>query len=347
MLAQGFLDYHLAHSGGFRGSGPKVKQGDEILAGPYPKTFTEFIGQFKACSQILAAIITSGIERRPMDHMLLASGTPGVGKTALARLTAHKLGAGMVELSGLVSDKDAAKALKVMRDGDVLLLDEVHRLVGHGKSRAEWLLTLLQDGELHLPTGVVVAPKITIIAATTDKERLPQAILERFIIQPILAPYSNAEAVDIATFQASRLGFGKDLLPMPESKVWLAEIASASRNNPRRISSLLCAVRDVALSTELANLHKDGYDISVALEWNGLTKDGITQVGQDYLLGLLAYGGTAGQPTMQALLNEEQLKHTERDLIQDGYMEVTPRGRSLTDYGNERAIKLADQRMTV
>jgi len=282
-----------------------------------------------------------------MEHMLLASGTPGVGKTALARLSVHTLGAGMVELSGLVTDKDAAKALKVMRDGDVLFLDEVHRLVGFGKSRAEWLLTLLQDGELHMPTGVIVAPKITVIAATTDRERLPQTILDRFVIQPILEPYSEGEAVQIAAFQASRLGFGSTLLPMPASKAWLAGIASASRNNPRRISKLLSAVRDVALSTKLANLHKDGYDISVALDWNGLTTDGITSVGQDYLLGLLAYGGTAGLPTMKALLNEEQLNHTERDLIQDGYVEVTPRGRALTDFGNERAIKLADQRMGV
>ena len=348
MHASGFLAYQMARTnggGGYRGHGPKVKRGDEILDGPYPKSFAQFVGQTTARSQILAAITASVVLKEPMDHMLLASGQAGVGKTALARLTAFKLGAGMVELSGLVSDKDAAKALKVMRDGDVLLIDEIHRLVGHGKSRAEWLLTLLQDGELHMPTGVITAPKITVIAATTDKERLPQTILDRFTIQPILEPYSLDEAMRIALLQATRLGFGTELLPMPANDDWLRAAAHAARHNPRRIGKLLSSVRDVALSTKGSNLSDAGYDISLALEWNGLTQDGITRCGQDYLLGLLAYGGVAGQSTLKALLNEELLVQTERDLIQDGFVEVTPRGRTLTDYGNERAIKLATNKM--
>jgi Holliday junction resolvasome RuvABC ATP-dependent DNA helicase subunit len=349
MHASGFLAYQLARTNGgaYRGHGPKVKRGLEILEGPYPKSFVEFVGQSTARSQILASITASVVLSQPMDHMLLASGQPGVGKTALARLTAFKLGAGMVELSGLVSDKDAAKALKVMRDGDVLLIDEIHRLVGQGKSRAEWLLTLMQDGELHMPTGVIVAPKITIIAATTDKERIPQTILDRFVLQPILEPYSLEEGVEIAKLQATRLGFGTELLPMPEDDTWLRTAAHAARHNPRRIGKLLSSVRDVALSTNGSNLSEAGYDISLALEWNGLTKDGITRSGQDYLMALLAYGGTAGQSTLKALLNEELLVQTERDLVQDGFMEVTPRGRTLTDYGNERAIQLANNKMEV
>jgi len=328
---------------GQRMTGPKVKHGEEIIAGPYPDSFAQFVGQTTARNQILAAIGAATVMDEPMNHMLLASGQPGVGKTALARLTAYRLGAGMVELSGLVTDKDAANALKVMKDGDVLLIDEIHRLVSHGKAKAEWLLTLLQDGELHLPTGVFVAPKITIIAATTDKELLPQTILDRFALQPILEAYTQEEAVRIAQLQAGKLGFGAERLPMPENDRWLAAVASAARHNPRRIGKVLTAVRDIALSTQLENLHEDGYDISLALEWNGLTTDGITRGGQDYLLALLSYGGLAGLPTLKALLNEEQLAQTERDLIQDGYVIITPRGRTLTDYGQERALMLANK----
>lgn len=328
-----------------RSSGMKVKRGAEILEGPYPKSFDEFIGQEVARSQIEAAVATAEVLSKPMDHMLLASGYPGVGKTALARLTAFTLGTGMVELSGLVTDKDAAKALKSMVDGDVLFIDEIHRLVGFGKSRAEWLLTLLQDGELHMPTGVITAPKITVIAATTDKEKLPQTILDRFVIQPILEQYSDAEGKEIALFQAKRLGFGVPRLPLPGKDQWLSEVTQAAKNNPRRIGQVLTTVRDVALSSKLANLSDQGYDLTKALKWLGLTSDGITRGGQDYLLGLLAYGGIAGATTIKALLNEEQLAHTERDLIQEGYVAVTPRGRMLTDYGEDRARQLADERM--
>lgn len=324
--------------------GPRVKRGIEILDGPYPQAFADFIGQSMARTQILAAITTAVVMKESMGHMLLASGMPGVGKTALARLTAFKLGAGMVELSGLVTDKDACAAIKVMKDGDVLLLDEVHRLVSHGKAKAEWLLTLLQDGELHMPTGVVIAPKITVIAATTDKEKLPQTILDRFQVQPILENYTTAEGLLIAQMQAKRLGYGSELLPMPEATDWLAGVARAARNNPRRISQLLSSVRDVALSNP-GSMTSQGYDIATALEWNGLTPDGITRIGQDYMMGLLAYGGTAGVATIKALLNEADLTHTERDLIQSGCLEITSQGRTLTDYGSDRAIELVETRM--
>lgn len=346
MLSNSFREHQASNSGGHRGRGPKVKRGLEILNGPYPQSFPDFIGQETARSQILAAIGGAQVMDRPMDHLLLASGSPGVGKTALARLTTHKLGAGMVELSGLVNDKDAAAAVKVMEDGDVLFLDEIHRLFSQGKGRAEWLLTLLQDGELHLPTGVVTAPKITVIAATTDKEKLPQTVLDRFVTQPILIPYTPDEGVKIAQSQARRLGFGGEYLPSPTTNQWLLAVSRATKQNPRRIGQLLATVRDVALSTDLKNFDQEyGYDISLALKWNGLTEDGITRVGQDYLVGLLAYGGTAGISTLRALLGEELLIHTERELIQDGYIEITPRGRVLTDFGTERALALHDTEM--
>ena len=347
MLSDAFLTRQTQQtdfSGASRRRGPKIKRGMEILEGPYPKSFADFIGQGKAVAQIGAAIASATVLHEPMGHMLLASGYPGVGKTALARLTAFKMDVGMVELSGLVSDKDAAAALKVMRDGDVLLIDEIHRLVGYGKSRAEWLLTLLQDGELHMPTGVIQAPRITVIAATTDKEKLPQTILDRFTVQPILEPYSAQEGVQIGVLAARRLGFG-DHLPMPPTNDWLVAVTRAAKNNPRRIGQLLSTVRDVALSSECANLTDAGYDITQALDWNGLTEDGITRSGQDYLISLLAYGGMAGLASIKALLNEEQLVHTERELIQEGFVAVTARGRMLTEYGEERAVQLTSDRV--
>lgn len=344
-LPTGLLAWRMANAKGTpHGFGPQVKRGAEILEGPYPQTFTDFIGQEKARLQILAAITSAARRDAPMDHMLLASGSPGIGKTALSRLTASMLGTGFVELGGSVGDRDVVKAIRTMQDGDCLFLDEVHRLVSRGKARAEWLLTLLQDGVIQLPTGVVTAPKITVIAATTDAQKLPETILDRFPIKPVLEPYSDEEAVQIARISAQRLGFG-DLLPLPVVDQWLSQVAKACDNNPRRMGQLLTSVRDVALTNDCADLGEAGYDIATALDWNGLTTDGLTASDQDYLLALFSYGGTAGLPSIKAMLGEDQVGHTEKHLIQRGYVKVTPRGRELTDYGLERTHALATEKM--
>jgi Holliday junction DNA helicase RuvB len=344
-----YIAYTLSKTPTGSGGGIVVKRGDEILEGPYPPSFMDFVGQRNARLQIMAAITSSAHRDARLDHMLLASGFPGIGKSSLARLTAHLRGVGFVELGGAVTDKDAMKALKEMQDGDVLFLDEIHRLVTGGKARAEWLLTLLQDGVLHMPSGVFQAPDVTVIAATTDAQKLPETILDRFTIKPTLVPYTTAEATEIATLHATRLGFGKTKpnLPMPEETEWLSAIAKACDNNPRRIGQLLAIVRDIALSTELDNLLPDGtgYDLDLALEWAGLTPDGLTSGMQDYLVALFVYGGKAGIGTLKASLNETDVSHTEKGLIQKGYVIVASGGRELTDFGRERALELAHQQV--
>lgn len=320
------------------GPAPTVKHGAEILAGPYPQSFEGFVGQLQARAQIVAAITSAATRGEVLDHILLASGQQGIGKTTLGRLTAHLRGVGFVELGGNVTEKDVAAALKVMERGDVLFLDEVHRLVSRGKAKAEWLLTLLQDGELHLPTGVVTSPGITIIAATTDVEKLPETIIDRFGVKPQLFAYTPAEGKQIAEVTAARLGFGS-LLPM-QSTHWLAQVTAAADGNPRRMGNILASVRDIALADSASNYDGAGYDIDVALRWNGLTPDGLTQVMQDYLVSLYAFGGTAGSGTLKAMLSESQLVVTEKHLVQRGFIEIGPRGRSLTDMGTERATQL-------
>lgn len=323
-----------------------VKRGAEILAGPYPQSFNDFIGQEAARLQITSAVIAALQTKKVMRHVLFASGFPGVGKTALARLTAHLLDVGFVELGGKVRDVDAAAALKEMQDGDVLFLDEIHRLVQGGKASAEWLLTLMQDGVLHTPTGVVQAPDITVIAATTDKQKLPQTILDRFKIVPPLEPYSAAEAIEIARLTAAQVGYGGEHLPMPTESAWLTKVVRACDNNPRRIGTLLESNRDVAIASRdeagsPGNLSEDGYDISLALTWAGLTEDGLTQEMQDYLTTLVHYGGSAGAATLKMALHESDIVHTERALIQKGFIIITPRGRLLTDLGTPRAQEIA------
>lgn len=319
--------------------GPTVKRGTDILRPIDPKRFDDFVGQPVARAMIISAVKSAIRRGEPLSHMLLASGIPGIGKTTLARLTAALLDTGFVELGGTVTDRDAIKALRVMEDGDVLFIDEIHRLVSNGKARAEWLLTLLEDGTIQTPGGSFEAPRITVIAATTDAQRLPQTIVDRFV-QPVLEEYSDIEAVQIAASAALRTGFGTEDLPMPTRTTWLEQVAAASSNNPRRMTMLLRQVRDIAVASDLANLVDGEYDISEALQWSGLTPDGLTAQAQNYLIALFVSGGTAGVKTISAAIGEEQVAQTERLLIHKGLIVINSRGRSLTTLGDERAEEL-------
>jgi Holliday junction DNA helicase RuvB len=320
--------------------------GDDAIfgAGPYPRDFVGFVGQHKAKMQLMTAMTSAAKRQAPVDHILLASGIAGIGKTSLAKLVASNLKVGYVELSGVITLKEAQAAVKVLQPRDVLFIDEIHRMVQRGKGNAEWLLHLLQDSVLMTPIGPIQVPPITVIAATTDVGKLPATITSRFPIKPQLVPYSTEEATEIAATQAKRLGFGTDELPLPSSNVWLHQIAAAADYNPREMSSLLITVRDIALGSECDNLRPEcGYDVSQALDWNGRTYDGLTQVQQDYLLTLLAMDGQAGQKTLEAAMNEVALGEVERGLIQRGFLLVTPRGRELSDDGVARARVLAEQ----
>lgn len=339
------LAFQLSQDDG--GSTGLVQRGLDILEGPYPKTFDDFIGQNLARRMILTAVEAAMATDAPaLDHVLIASGIPGCGKTTLARLTAAVLDVGFVELGGVVTDKDAIKALRQMTDGDVLFLDEIHRLVQGGRGKAEWLLTLMQDGKIQTGVGAFRAPAITIIGATTDAQKLPQTILDRFRILPVLTEYSTPEAVRIGHQTARRLGFGTHELPMPDADGWLRDVAKACDNNPRRIGQLIASVKDVAVATSLSNRDDaNGYDISLSLEYNGLTSDGLTKGAQDYLLALFLNDGSAGATTVKALVREGNVDHTEQYLLSKGYINVGTKGRSLTDFGLKRAHKLARERM--
>jgi Holliday junction DNA helicase RuvB len=339
------LAWRLANKASHQTSKAKVtiKHGDEIIGdGPYPKSFTEFVGQEQAKVQLLASMISATKRNAALGHVLLASGYPGIGKTTLAKLIAVKLDAGYAEVGGTATAQDVLPILQAMKDGDVLFIDEIHRMCAFGKRNAEWLLQLLQDGVIALGTGVVECPKITIVAATTDAQKLPKTILDRFLIQPVLESYTPAEGVEIAEVTAIRLGFGDDDLPMPTQRAWLHQIAAASDYNPRVIGRLLATVRDYVLASEdpASKMSEAGYDVALALKWTGLSSDGLDQVARDYLMLLYGYGGMAGAVTLKAALNESAIEHTERLLIQKGFIQVTPKGRELTTLGTERAEAL-------
>lgn len=322
----------------------KPKRGEEIFAGTdYPSQWDAFIGQQLAVVQLKAAIVSAKIRGVNLNHILLASGLHGIGKTTLAKLIAFHAEVGLVEVSGKISVDEIRPLLKGMEDGDILFIDEIHQLVAGGKNGAEWLLHLLQDGVLMTARGAEQMPKVTVVAATTDAQKLPQTILSRFFVKPILHEYEEPEASLIAAGMCARMGFDGVMLPAPDEAT-LVGLARASNNAPREMKGLITVLLDAALSGLCPYTNEGSYDLSVALQIAGLTHDGLDRMAQDYLLALYGFEGRAGADSlMKALKQTVPPKHTEELLTSRNYVVVRSRGRELTDLGYERVMELINE----
>lgn len=322
---------------------PETNHASDLLASVnYPGSWDEFVGQEKAKRQIIVACESAKKRGASLGHMLLASGEPGIGKTTMALLTADTMGTGLTVASGQMKINEARIVLSQMQDQDVLFLDEIHQLVARGKTNAEWLLHLLQDGVIMGPRGPEEQPDITVIGATTDAARLPDTIVSRFTLRPVLESYSDEEAALIGIKMATRM-FGD--VPFPEVEDF-REAAMAGHNNPRMIGSILTNLRDLA-TVNLEAVYDDAtgrYDLSEALDWLGLTEDGLTEVAQRYLVTLLnEFQGQAGEKTLADRLQEANLNSVERLLMKRNYIVKTRQGRVLSRDGIRRAQELAKE----
>lgn len=315
----------------------RARRGEAIFAGTdYPRTWDGFVGQADAVAH-LRAHLDSCRERDAvrLDHILLASGLHGIGKTTLAKLIAANTKTlvtpdgstpALIEVSGPVEVGEARAIFVELDDGDILFWDEIHLAVSGGKAKAEWLLPYLTDGVLMTATGAEEMPNVTIVGATTDLGRLPQTIISRFMVRPHLTHYTEVEALQLVGNLARRMG------------VWIPDdmapaIAEAANRNPRNMRAILTAVRDLPPGRE--------HDLDLALKWSGFARDGLSTVAVEMLLVLLATSNhTASIDTIQAQLGEPgTLRHHEQTLLQRGYVNITGRGRVLTEAGKARAIE--------
>jgi holliday junction DNA helicase RuvB len=322
-----------------RTSVPTPKVGDAIFAGTsYPRTWEDYIGQDTAKVQLRAACYDARRRQQRMDHALIATGWHGVGKTALAKLVAADLGTGIVEVQGKVSEDEGRAILLGMCDNDVLFWDEIHQAVSGGKVAVEWLLPVLQDGIMLTKRGVEVLPQITVLAATTDVQKLPETLISRFKVQPVMEPYTETEGAQIATVMARRL---PDDLPQPDLQT-CTNLTRAANHNPRMIDTLLVQMRIAALSGWAPHTEDGRYDLHMVFEWAGVTWDGLSDLAQRYLTVLLTqFDGVAGQGTIAAALGEPTApRHTEKLLMQKELITITSKGRQLTEAGVERALDL-------
>lgn len=302
------------------------------MRGDHPNTWDEFVGQEMTKRQLQVAARSAKLRGEPMEHILLASGVPGIGKTSLALLAAMEAGARFKIVSGKMSANAARIALSQLRDGDVLIYDEIHQAMPQAE---RWLLHLLQNGVIVGPLGPEKQPKITVIGVTTDVGRLPDTIIGRFPLQPVFEPYTDQEA-QLITLKLSAKIFPREI-PWP-CGITICEIAEAANNNPRVIRSILINLRDLLLCSDEVDEHGN-YDLDEVLEWNGLTFDGLNDIACKYLTTLMKdFQGQAGEKAIADRLQQPAgVASIERLLMDKGLIGKTRSGRVLTQAGIRRA----------
>lgn len=307
----------------------------------YVQSWEDYVGQESVKRELEVyldeAIATCGV----MPHTLLASGVAGTGKTTLARLIADELGVRCVMLVPPFSAAALHQAALGMNDGEVLFIDEIHKLADHGPRAAENLLHLMEDGVLYLDDGVRPLAEFCLVGATTDPGKLPETIIDRFVIKPHFEPYTAEHMVRIVKNFCNYYSFQLQ----PETMV---AIAKASRGTPRVARELVRAAKALQTSTG------EPVGPEQLLAFKRFEPDGTTPQHRAYLTALYRLFGRdsehgreyiAGEAAMLSLLRESKtgLARLERFLLERGLIDRTPRGRRLTDRGVLAAYNYARQ----
>lgn len=297
-----------------------------------PSTLDEYIGQASVREQMTIFIQAAKLRGEALDHVLI-SGPPGLGKTTLAHIIANEMGSSLKVTSGPVLERqgDLAALLTNLEAGDVLFVDEIHRL---NPVVEEILYPAMEDYQLDIVIGEGPAarslklelPKFTLVGATTRTGLLTSPLRDRFGIQARLEFYTEAELSMIITRSASKLD-----LPLDEAGS--GEIARRSRGTPRIANRLLRRVRDYA------EVKGDGHITNTiadeALNMLSVDAEGFDGMDRRVLLSIMEKfdGGPVGLDSLAAAVGEE--RDTIEDvlepfLIQQGFLMRTPRGRVAT-----------------
>lgn len=310
------------------------KQGDPDHA-LRPLSLDDFTGQREVCANLRIFIQAARARKEALDHVLLF-GPPGLGKTTLAQIVSRELGVGFRATSGPVIAKagDLAALLTNLEAGDVLFIDEIHRL---NPAIEEVLYPAMEDFQLDLIIGegpaarsvrIDLAP-FTLVGATTRSGLLTTPLRERFGIPLRLDFYKTEELQDIVA-----RGAGKLDLAMTEDGA--GEIARRARGTPRVAGRLLRRVRDFAVVAK--TLPVDRVVADRALNRLGVDQAGLDLMDRRYLSCMAEHygGGPVGADTLAAALSEQ--RDTIEDviepyLLQQGLVQRTPRGRILAASG--------------
>ncbi len=319
-------------SGPDRVVAPDSQTIDEVDATLRPQRLSDFVGQAQARSNMQVFIEAAKTRAEPLDHVLFV-GPPGLGKTTLAQIVSKELGVNFRATSGPVITKagDLAALLTNLEERDVLFIDEIHRL---SPAIEEILYPAMEDFQLDLIIGEGPAArsvridlaKFTLVAATTRIGLLTTPLRDRFGIPIRLNFYTDEELEYIVTRNARLMQIGI-------TKDGAEEIAKRSRGTPRIAGRLLRRVRDFAIVQSGGNITRDVAD--TALRQLEVDSAGMDALDRRYL-GMIAQnfgGGPVGIETIAASLSEPRdaiEEIIEPYLIQQGYIQRTPRGRILT-----------------
>ncbi len=300
-----------------------------------PLTLSDFIGQRQMKENLNVSIQAAKGRGEAMDHVLFY-GPPGLGKTTLAQIVARELGVNFRATSGPMIAKagDLAAILTNLESGDVLFIDEIHRL---NPAIEEVLYSAMEDFQLDLIIGEGPAARsvridiqpFTLVGATTRLGLLTNPLRDRFGIQLRLDFYNNADLEEIVLRGAGVLGF-------PITKDGAAEIASRARGTPRIAGRLLKRVRDFASVANSDLITKEIAD--KALCCLDVDKQGLDMMDRRYLncIAEKYAGGPVGVDTLAAALSEERdtiEEVIEPFLMQLGLVQRTPRGRVISAMG--------------